>query len=139
MQAIGETVTVSKGKLWAGRAVSGLAVLFLLFDGVIKLMRVAPVLESFAQLGYPASLAVVIGTIELICVVFYVVPRTSILGTVLVTGLLGGAISTHLRVGDPLFSHVLFPVYLGVLVWGGIWLRDDALRELVPLRRRRKS
>jgi hypothetical protein len=139
MQAIGETVTVSKGKLWAGRAVSGLAVLFLLFDGVIKLMRVAPVLESFAQLGYPASLAVAIGTIELICVVFYVVPRTSILGAVLVTGLLGGAISTHLRVGDPLFSHVLFPVYLGVLVWGGIWLRDDALRELVPLRRRRKS
>jgi hypothetical protein len=120
---------------WAGRIVSALVVLFLLLDSVIKLMDLDVVRESMAQLGYPEDLDRVIGIIELACVVLYVVPRTSILGAILLTGLLGGAISTHVRVGDPLFSHTLFGVYVGVLAWGGLYLRDDRLRALIPLRR----
>jgi hypothetical protein len=133
-----ETLTavgaVSARKPWAGHVLSGLPILFLLFDGVIKLMRIDPVLESFAQLGYPVSLALGIGIVELVCVAVYVIPRTSVLGAVLLTGYLGGAVATHLRMGGPLLSHTLFPVYVGVLVWGGLFLREDRLRALLPLR-----
>jgi hypothetical protein len=117
-----------------GRILSGLAVLFLLFDTVIKLITIDPVIESFTQLGYPTSLAVAIGTIELICLVLYVIPRTSVLGAILLTGYLGGAIATHVRVESPLFTHVLFPVYVAALIWGGIFVREGRLRELVPVR-----
>jgi hypothetical protein len=121
--------------VWGGRIASGLVVLFLLFDGVIKLMEIGPVMESFVQLGYPTSLARGIGIIVLVCAVLYAIPRTAVLGAILLTGLLGGAVASHVRLGDPLFSHVLFGVYLGVLAWGGLWLRDERMRAIVPVRR----
>ena len=124
----------SKNMLWTGRILSALPVLFLLFDSVIKLMKIDPVVESFARLGYPESVAVPIGILELVCLVLYVVPRTSVLGAILLTGHLGGAVATHVRIGDPLFTHVLFPIYVGALLWAGLYLRDDRLRALVPLR-----
>lgn len=125
----------SKQMLWAGRTLSALAALFLLFDSVIKLMLIAPVVEALTRLGYPVSLARGIGSLELACLVLYLIPRTSVLGAILLTGFLGGAISLHLRVGDPLLSHVLFPSYVGLLVWGGLFLREDRLGVLIPLRR----
>jgi hypothetical protein len=120
---------------WAGVIVTALPVLFLLFDGVIKLTNVAPVADSFRQLGYPVALAPAIGVLELACIAVYLVPRTSVLGAILLTGYLGGAVSTHVRVGNPLFSHTLFPVYVGLLVWAGLYLREPRLRALVPARR----
>ncbi len=123
----------SKLKYRAGAALSALPVLFLLFDGVIKLIEFAPVAQSFAQLGYPFALARGLGLLELLCVALYAIPRTAVLGALLLTGFLGGAISTHLRVDDPLFSHTLFPVYIALLVWGGLYLRDDRVRALLPL------
>jgi hypothetical protein len=134
MPAISQTAPISRRRFWAGSILSALAVLFLLFDGVIKLIRIAPVVESFAQLGIPDRLAAGIGVLELACVLLYVIPRTSVLGAILLTGYLGGAIVLHLRVGDPLFSHVLFPVYVGLLIWGGLYLREDRLPALIPLR-----
>ena len=124
-----------KWRIRAGFAVSALPVLFLLFDSVIKLLVIPPVVESFAQLGYPVSLARGIGVLELGCLMLYVLPRTAVLGAIVLTGFLGGAISTHLRIGDPLFSHVLFPVYVGLLVWGGLFLRNDTLRALLFARK----
>jgi hypothetical protein len=126
---------VSKKSLWVGRVLSALVVLFLIPDGIIKFIKPAPVLEAFAHLGWPVSLANVLGILLLTCTAVYAFPRTSILGAILLTGYLGGAVATHLRAGDPLFSHVLFPTYLGVLLWLGLYLRDDRLRVLVPLRR----
>ena len=120
--------------IWTGRVMSALVVVFLLFDSVIKLLDMTVVQESMAQLGYPVNLDRLIGLIEFICLALYAIPRTSILGAILLTGLLGGAIATHVRVGDPLFSHVLFGVYLGLLAWGGLYFRDDRLRTLIPLR-----
>jgi len=125
---------ISRKRLWAGQTMSAIAVLFLLFDSVIKLVVIAPVVESFAQLGYPVSLARGIGLLELLCIVVYVVPRTSVLGAILLTGYLGGAVATHVRVGSPLFTHILFPTYVGALIWGGLVLREDRLRSLIPLR-----
>jgi hypothetical protein len=124
-------------KLWAGRILSGLTVLFLLWDGVMKMMRPPVVLESWERLGYPEGVSVGIGLLELICVAVYVFPPTSVLGAILLTGFLGGAVATHVRVGDPLFTHVLFPAYIGALLWLGLYLRDDWLRTFVPLRRQR--
>src|SRR5438445_10565793 len=116
---------------------SGLAVAFLAFDVVIKFLKPAPapVVEAFAQLGWSLSLAPVLGTILLVSTVLYVIPNTSVFGAIVLTGYLGGAVSTHLRAGDPLFSHVLFPTYLGVLLWGGLYLREERLRALLPFRR----
>ena len=113
-----------------GRTYRSLPVLFLLFDGVIHVMKPAPVVQAFAQLGYPDSLAIPLGIIEFFCVAVYVLPRTSVLGAVLLTGYLGGAVASHLRVGDSLFGQVLFPVYVGVLLWGGLFLRDGRLRTV---------
>ena len=121
---------------WAGRFLSGLAVLFLLFDGIIKMLRLPVVLESFRQLGFPESVAAGIGAIELFCTLLYVIPRTSVLGAVLLTAIMGGAIASHLRLGDPLFTHVLFGSYLGLFIWGGLFLRDGRLRGIFPLRRK---
>ena len=120
--------------IWTGRVMSALVVVFLLFDSAIKLLDMTVVQESMAQLDYPVNLDRLIGLIEFICLALYAIPRTSILGAILLTGLLGGAIATHVRVGDPLFSHVLFGVYLGLLAWGGLYFRDDRLRTLIPLR-----
>lgn len=122
----------SKTRSRIGWALSALPVLFLTFDSVIKLMAIQPVVESFQQLGYPVSLAPTIGLIELACLVLYVVPRTAALGAVLLTGYLGGAIATHVRLLNPLFSHTLFPIYVAALVWGGLYLRDARVRALSP-------
>ncbi|MBZ5539816.1 MAG: DoxX family protein [Acidobacteriia bacterium] len=121
----------SKKRLWAGRMLSGLPVLLLLFSGVLKLIKPAPVVQGFAHFGYPESLVLVIGMLELGCTIVYVIPRTSVLGAILLTGYLGGATATNVRVGDPLF---FVPAILGVLVWGGLFLRDDRVRALIPVR-----
>lgn len=119
---------------WAGRAMTGLAVLFLLFDGVIKLLHLPPVETSFVRLGYAPEVAIGIGVLELVCVGLHLLPPTSILGALLITAYLGGAVATHVRIGDPLASHVLFPVYVALLIWGGLYLRERRVRALLPLR-----
>jgi hypothetical protein len=134
MPSATDTTAVAPGRLWTGRIVGALAVLFLLFDTVIKLLRLPLAVEGTAQLGYPERLVLWIGIIELVCVAVYVTPRTAVLGAILLTGYLGGAVATHVRIGSPLLSHVLFPVYVGLLVWGSLFLRDGRLRTLVPLR-----
>jgi hypothetical protein len=117
-----------KTKLWLGRVVSAIPVLFLAFDATIKLMNIRPVQDSFRDLGWTRNMALEIGVLQLILLVLYLVPRTSILGAVLWTGYLGGAIATHLRLDNPLFSHILFPLYVAVPLWLGLWLRDARVR-----------
>jgi hypothetical protein len=131
MGSVTETTPASKGMLWAGWIVSALPVLLLVFSGVMKLVKPAPVAEGFVHLGYPESLALGIGLLELVCTVVYLIPRTSVLGAILLTGYLGGATATLVRVGEPFYM----PVVLGVLVWGGLYLRDSRLRALVPGRK----
>lgn len=126
---------ISSKKLWVGRVLSGLGAAFMIFDGVIHVLKIAPVVEAFQQLGYPIGASRTLGLIELICVALYLLPRTSLLGAVLLTGYLGGAIATQVRVGAPLFSVTLFPVYVALLLWGGLYLRDRQVRSLIPLRR----
>jgi hypothetical protein len=113
---------------------SGLAVLFLLFDSTTKLLGVEAVIKAAAQIGYPPSTMLPIGLILLVCVVVYLIPRTAVLGAVLLTGYLGGAVATHVRVGDPLMSHILFPIYFAVLIWGGLYLRDRRVHALIVRR-----
>ena len=130
-----ETVVApKKGMIWTGRILSALVVLFLIFDGVTKVMKVRMVTEAMAPLGLPVSLTVPIGVILLACTVLYVIPSTAILGAILLTGYLGGAVMIQLRVGNPLYSQTLFPVYFGVLLWLGVYLREARLRALVPFR-----
>jgi DoxX-like protein len=123
----------SKVAVWTGRALSSLAVAFLLLDGVMKLFTPAPVVEGMIRLGYPVSESVGIGIVLLACVALYTIPRTSFLGAILLTGYLGGAVATHVRVSDPLFSHVLAPIYFATVIWLGLFLRNQKLRTLVPL------
>jgi hypothetical protein len=120
--------------LWAGRTMTALFVLFMVFDTSIKLMRMKVVDDALIALGYPVGLGFPIGVLEAILLALYLIPRTALLGAVLFTGLFGGAIASHVRIGSPLFSHVLFGVYLGLLAWGGLWLRDEKLRAQFPLR-----
>jgi hypothetical protein len=129
MRPTNQSNPTSKSR-WAGRVLSGLAVLFLLWDGVMKLLALAPVAEAFVRLGYSVSLAAGIGVLELTCLAIYVIPRTALLGAVLLTGFLGGAVATHVRVEDPLLTHTFFPIYVGALVWGGLLLRDQRVRAL---------
>jgi hypothetical protein len=121
----------SPQQIRAGRIVSGFAVLFMLMDGIMKLLKPAFVLEANARLGYPESTLVGIGAVLLACTVLYVIPRTSIFGAILLTGYLGGAVASNVRAAPGLFN-VTFPLLFGILVWGGLWLRDNRLRELVP-------
>lgn len=114
---------------------SGLAIAFLTFDSVLKVLKLPAAVEGTVQLGYPENAIVGIGLIELVCLVLYATPRTAVLGAILLTGYLGGAIATHVRIGSPLFTHTLFPIYVAALIWGGIVLREHRLRDLVPLRR----
>jgi hypothetical protein len=116
---------------WVGRVLTGLAIAFLVFDATIKFLEIPEVTTSFLALGYSPRLASTVGTLELVCVALYVWPRTSVLGAVVLTGYLGGAVAAHLRVGDPLFSHILFPTYVAGLIWGGLFLREERLRTLV--------
>ena len=132
-----ELTMTSRTALWAGRVLSGIAVLFLTFDGAIKLVPIQPVTDSLRELGYPASdsFARFLGVLTLLCIALYAWPRTAVLGAVLLTGIMGGAIASHLRLGDPLFSHTLFGVYLGLFFWVGLWLRDERVRRIMPLLR----
>lgn len=125
---------VSLTARWFGRLLSGLAILFLLFDGAIKLVPLGVVTEAMDKIGYGSSetLARSLGAISLVCTLLYAVPPTSFVGAILLTGYLGGAIASHVRIGSPLFTHVLFGFYLGLMVWGGLWLRDGRLRQLLP-------
>ena len=124
---------ISTTALWAGRILSGLAALFLLVDGVMKLIEPQVVVEGTVKLGYPESAIFGLGVVLLFCTILYVIPRTAILGAILLTGYLGGAVATHVRIGDPAFN-ILFPVVFGALIWGGLYLRDERLRALIPLR-----
>jgi len=134
MEFTSQTQSVSNKAVWIGRVLSGLVVLFMLFDGIIKLVPLDIVMQTNAQLGYPDSinLARGLGILVLACTALYAFPRTSALGAILLTGYLGGAIATQLRVGSPIFSHLLFGFYLGLMVWGGLYLRDARLRSLIP-------
>lgn len=134
LPTLADTAPVSKPARWLGRVLSGLVILFLLFDGAIKLVPWPVVTETMDRMGYGSSemLARSLGVITLVCTVLYAVPPTSILGAILLTGYLGGAMASHVRIGSPLFSHILFGFYLGVMVWGGLWLRNRSLRALIP-------
>jgi hypothetical protein len=122
--------------LWTGRILTGLFALFILGASVAPKLLAMPIAEeTMAQLGWPAGYAFTIGVVELVLVVLYLIPRTSVLGAVLFMGLFGGAMATQIRAGSPLFSHILFSVYLGLFMWGGLWLRDPRLRALFPFAR----
>lgn len=126
--------SISKRTIWTGRVLSGLAVLFLLFDGMMKFFmdRLPPeALEAGAALQWPIEKMPLVGTILLICTLLYIVPRTSVLGAVMLTGYLGGAIASHVRVSNPLFTHTLFPIYIAVLIWLGLYLRDVRVRNIL--------
>jgi hypothetical protein len=137
MPAIAEEAPIAKPALWLGRVLSGLVILFLLFDGAVKLVPWPVVTETMDRIGYGSSenLARSLGFITVACTILYAIPPTSILGAILLTGYLGGAMASHVRIGSPLFSHMLFGFYLGLMLWGGLWLRDRRLRPLIPLRR----
>jgi hypothetical protein len=128
-----QAAPAAKTTIWIGRILSTLAVLFLIFDSMIKVLNTAPAVEATTQLGYAANLVVGIGVLELACLMIYLIPRVAVLGAILLTGYLGGAIATQVRAGAPLFS-IIFPIIGGALVWGGLYLREDRLRALLPLR-----
>lgn len=127
----GTEAPVSKKMLWAGRIVTALPALMLVFSGVMKLVKPAQVVQEFARLGYPESLVLGIGITELACTALYLIPRTSVLGAILLTGYLGGATATHVRIGDPFIPPIIF----GMFVWGGLFLRDARLRALLPFKK----
>lgn len=133
MQTDIQTAPASKAMLWTGYILSILPALFLLMDGAMKLVKPAPVVEATVKLGYSENVLVGLGIVLLTCTVLYLIPRTSVLGAVLLTGYLGGAVASHLRAGDGPFP-ILFPTIIGALLWGGLVLRDPRLRELLPLR-----
>lgn len=133
MRATLETTRPSPGMLWTGRILGGLPTLFMLVNGMVTLVKPAPVVEATVKLGYDESVIVYLGVISIACTVLYLIPRTSVLGAILLTGYLGGAVATHVRAGDGWFP-VLFPVFFGVLLWGGLYLRDARLRLLIPVR-----
>lgn len=134
-QAAGPQGLSSKKFLWTGRILSGLVTAFLIFDAVIHLLKPPAVVQAFAQLHLPLSLAVDLGIIELLCIALYVIPRTALFGAILLTGYLGGALAIQLTTSNSLFGEILFPVYVGVILWAGLYLRDERLRSLVPWRR----
>jgi hypothetical protein len=132
-----ESPSSSRVQRVAGTILSGLIVAFLVFDGMIKLIPLPVVTETMAALGYSGdpALARLLGVITLLCAALYAIPQTSVLGAILLTGLLGGAMATHLRVGSPVFSHLLFGLYLGIIAWGGLYLRYEAVRKMIPFMR----
>jgi hypothetical protein len=128
-----KTSNPSKSQLWTGRIMSWLAILFFLVDGVMKFIQPQEVIDTTVSLGYQENQIIILGFLILIPTILYALPKTSILGAILITGYLGGAIATHLKLNNPLFSNNLFPVYFGILIWGGLWLANSKLRELFPL------
>ncbi len=135
MQSAIDTASPSKSRLWTGRVLSTLAILFLLFDGIMKLVRPLPVTQAMTKLGFPQNLSVPIGVVLLICTALYALPRTSVFGAVLLTGYLGGAVVSQMRINAPLLGNTLFPVYFAVLMWAGLYVRDSRLAALLPLRK----
>ena len=133
---VDQAAPISKGALWTGYVLSALVILFLIFDSVVKLIPLEIALTTSGQLGYPSTVGFTrgLGVLLLVCTALYAYPRTSILGAILLTGYLGGAIATQVRVGSPLLSHTLFGTYLGLMLWGGLYLRDLRLRALIPFR-----
>ena len=129
-------ISKDQGIRWASYAMSGLIIAFMVLDGVMKLVPFDIVIKATADLGYPASTTFArgLGVLALICTALYALPRTAVLGAILLTAYMGGAVASHLRLGDPLFTHILFGVYLAVLAWGGLYLRDARVRALLPLR-----
>jgi len=129
-------MTTDKLQRTAGYAMSGLVIAFMLFDAGAKLVPLGVVMKSTVELGYAPSAGLVrgLGMLALACTAFYAFPRTAVLGAILLTGYMGGAIASHLRLGDPLFSHILFGVYLGIFIWGGLFRRDARIRALLPFR-----
>ena len=127
--------TPARGPILAGRVLSGLVIAFLALDGAMKLVPLQPVTDTMAALGWPgdAPTARLLGILTLVPTLLYAIPRTAPLGALLLTAYLGGAVATHVRIGNPLFTHILFGVYLGALMWGGLWLRDPRVRALLPL------
>ena len=123
---------LSNGRLWGGRIMSWLPALFLLIDGVMKLFKPAVVVEATVKLGYPENTIVPIGIVLTVCTILYLIPRTAVLGAILLTGYLGGAVATHVRVGEGSFP-ISFPIIFGVLLWGGLYLRNNRLRSLIPI------
>jgi hypothetical protein len=126
---------VSTAAMWSGRVLSGLLVLFLLFDGAIKLVPLEIVTTTSLQLGIPTHLARTLGVLTLAGTLLYAFPRTAVLGAIILTAYFGGAIYVHVRADSPLFTHTLFGVYLGVMMWGGLWFRDPLVRALLPFHR----
>lgn len=130
MLATTQSIPTVRTTIWIGRILSALAILFLAMDTVIKVLNLAPAVEATTQLGYSARLVATIGVIELVCLLVYTIPRTAVLGAILLTGYLGGAIATQVRAGSSLFS-IVFPMIIGALVWGGLFLRNERLRALL--------
>jgi len=126
---------VSTGRLWTGWIISGLVALFMVFDAGGKFAKPAPVVEAFARTGWPIELSSTVGAILLACTVIYLIPQSTVLGAILLTGYLGGAVATNLRLQNPLLTHTLFPAYLGILVWVGLWLREPRVGSVFPLLR----
>jgi hypothetical protein len=133
VQSLTQAGPVSKGRLWTGRIISALVVLFLLFDSITKVLKVRAVMEASAQLGYPANTIFIIGIILLVCTAFYIIPQTAVLGAILLTGYLGGAVAANLRIGNPMFN-TFFPIVFAALAWTGIFLRESRLGALIPFR-----
>jgi hypothetical protein len=133
VQSASQTPPVSKGMLWTGRIISILPALFLLLDGIMKLVKPALVVEANVKLGYPENVILPLGIVLTICTVLYLIPHSAVLGAILLTGYLGGAVATHVRVGEGLFP-ISFPIILCILIWGGLYLRDARVRALIPLR-----
>ena len=131
---IGTRYAQPRAAIYTGRMLTGLAALFLTFDAGVKVLMLPMAVQGTTQFGYPAGAILGIGLVELVCLALYLIPRTAPLGAILWTGYLGGAIATHVRAGSPLFSQVLFPVYVAALLWSGLWLRDERLRAVLPLR-----
>jgi hypothetical protein len=129
--------SASSGMVWTGRILSGLVVLFLLLDGAMKLVPLQEVIDTVSQLGWPTDPVTwrVLGVLLIACALLYAYPRTSLIGAILITAYLGGAVATHARIGSPLFSHTLFGVYVGIIAWAGLWLRAPRLRALLPMMR----
>lgn len=128
-----QPIEISKRRIWAGRIIAGLVTLFMLFDAAMKFVKPAPVIQAFARTGWPAELSVPLGAILLTCTILYVIPRTTVLGAVLLTSYLGGAVATNLRLENPLFSNTLFPVYFGILIWTSVLLLNPGFAEWFPL------
>lgn len=133
MSSSAQLTAPSMKRPWAGIIISAIPILFLLMDGVMKLIKPAVVVETTVKLGYSENVIIPLGTVLLICTILYTIPRTSVLGAILLTGYLGGAVATHVRASGSLFE-ILFPAIMGALVWGGLYLRDERLRALLPLR-----